>query len=108
MHHHPGIWPSSVNNTVIGEHATVVKHAGIDRATGIDLGHVTRRTIFEHIDRVRANEVYFFETGHVHQPGFGSHRYVFLIDILIISPGRAHPAPVFKLRAQSTVAITQN
>ena len=97
MYQHPAVRAGAVDDAVIGEMATVIQHAGIDRLAGIELGNIAGGDVVEHGDGMRADEVDLFQARYIHQPRPGAHRDMFGIDILVIGPGGSHAAPVLEL-----------
>ena len=56
---------------------------------------------------VRAGDVDLLQARHVHQPGLGADREIFLVGVAGIAPGGAHAAPVLEFRSERLVAVDQ-
>ena len=108
VHQHPGIGAGAVDDAVVGEHAALVEHAGIDRLARIDLGHVAGGDVVEHRDGVRADEVDLLEARDVHQAGLGADGDVLGVDVLVVGPGGSHAAPVLEFRTESAMAVGED
>jgi len=107
MHEHPCVGSCPIDDAVFREEPTIVQHARVDGFARIDLRHVARGDVVQHGNGVRPHEMDLLEARNVHEPRLRANGDVLVADILGVSPRRAHAIPVFELRSERTMAISE-
>ncbi len=106
MNDHPAVRTHPVDHAIVDELARVVQHGRVDRPARHDLLDVAGGGAVDDVAGRGPGDMDLLEARHVHQPGLGADREVFLLGIaLAVGPRRAHPAPVFQIGPQRAVAV---